>query len=114
MSVLFLYGIASLFGVRITSFYRTPEHNAEVGGVANSKHQFLQALDIGSETPTWFLKLIETMGFKLLDEQTHFHIENTPESEIFFSRSNRQSYISIQKELNVILTNNLTNKEVIV
>lgn len=87
MSGLFLYGLCRVLGVRVTSFYRTPEHNVQVGGVATSLHLSFRAADIGLETPEPVLKLFEFLGFKVLrnDHGTHHHIEATTSSDIFFS-----------------------------
>lgn len=102
MSGLFLYGIIRLFGVRLTSFYRTPEHNVEVGGVATSLHQYFRAADVGLETPESFLKLLEFLGFKVLrnDNGTHHHVEATGASDIFFSGTSvTYGVVAIRKAL---------------
>lgn len=40
-----LYKISPTYKITITSSYRTPEHNASIGGAKNSKHMQAQAVD---------------------------------------------------------------------
>lgn len=76
-SVAVLYRVRlKLQGFTVTSWLRTPWHNDEVGGVANSKHLIGWAFDIvpgGSDTVKQKLK---NLGFsKILDEGNHIHVE---------------------------------------
>lgn len=67
-------------GGTVTSGFRTPEHNKEVGGVPNSFHTKGQALDIAKTagiTLTKIVQAFEKAGVHLieqLDEGDHFHI----------------------------------------
>ena len=65
----------------VTSAYRNKEHNKEVGGVANSKHLFGEAIDIrmpNSATQlnklVWALTLAGFTGLGIY--QTHVHADS--------------------------------------
>lgn len=62
-------------GLRVTSWWRSPWKNAEVGGVKNSKHVLGLAFDIAPSSISALQKLAP-MGFaKVIDEGSHIHIE---------------------------------------
>ncbi len=72
--------IPSLFpGSTITSQYRTPEHNAAVGGVPNSLHTMGEAVDFKPPAGTTLPQIraaLESRGLpisELIDEGTHVH-----------------------------------------
>lgn len=76
-SIAIIYRVRlKLQGFTVTSWLRTPWHNDEVGGVANSKHLIGWAFDIvpgGSDTVKQKLR---NMGFKtVFDEGNHVHVE---------------------------------------
>ena len=63
----------------ITSGYRCPKHNKEVGGVSNSQHLYGNAIDIKIKTysPAQVAKLAEECGFtwtKVYSTWTHIDI----------------------------------------
>lgn len=67
-------------GAQVTSGARSPEHNREVGGVANSFHLTDQARDYvpphGTSTAEFAATLKAKMpGFDVIDEGSHVHIE---------------------------------------
>jgi len=73
--------ITDLFpGLKITSSKRTPEHNAEVGGVPNSQHISGTAVDVvlpQGITFDNFKKALQDSGIKtseLIDEGDHVHV----------------------------------------
>jgi hypothetical protein len=71
--------IASIGGT-VTSGFRTPEHNREVGGVPNSAHLSGQALDIAKTAGMSLAKIRDAFREagvsirELLDEGDHFHV----------------------------------------
>lgn len=62
-------------GLTVTSWFRTPWHNDEVGGVVNSRHQLGLAFDIvpvNSATEA----ALKRIGFNfILNEGDHYHVE---------------------------------------
>lgn len=72
--------VADLLGIRVTSWYRTPEHNAEVGGVPNSFHLSGLAMDFGADTTSAKISSFEKLtGYQIVDERNtsspHWHVE---------------------------------------
>jgi opacity protein-like surface antigen len=71
-------GIGSSWG-RVTSTYRTPEHNRRVGGVRNSWHTHGRAIDIARRPGVTHLQIaaaFRNAGYRLiesLDEGDHSH-----------------------------------------
>lgn len=63
-----------LNGMTITSWWRSPWHNKDVGGVANSLHLIGWAFDIIPVTGENRRKL-EAMGMKVIDEGDHLHAQ---------------------------------------
>jgi len=62
----------------ITSWIRTREHNARVGGNPQSKHLLGLAVDVvpDEDVPRFlFLQSARTMGFHYLDEGDHIHLQ---------------------------------------
>lgn len=72
--------VGALPGVTITSGTRTPAHNAEVGGVANSQHLDGHALDIvlpKGTTPAQVKAYLTASGIKpteFINEGDHLHV----------------------------------------
>lgn len=61
----------------ITSWVRSPKHNAAVGGVPNSKHLTGQAVDaIVDGNYKAFIEDARSLGLKVIRESDHVHLEN--------------------------------------
>jgi RNA polymerase sigma factor (sigma-70 family) len=69
--------LASSFGATITSLDRTPEHNREVGGKANSQHLRGSAGDfvVPADKKADFMQTALTRGYKAIDEGDHIHLQ---------------------------------------
>lgn len=74
--------LAKIFpGATVTSGLRTPQHNADVGGVPNSKHLTGNATDLvpqQGQTMAQFADQIRNSGVplsKVIDEGDHVHVE---------------------------------------
>ncbi len=83
-----------LFGYPIvmTCGYRSPEHNAEIGGVSDSEHIFGRAVDLKAPAdPTARERLVWALcvaGFKRVESApAHFHVDvsTTKPSPCFFN-----------------------------
>lgn len=73
--VIYRLRIQSIPGVRITSAFRNPWKNEEVGGVMNSRHQLGMAFDVVPATLAT-KQALRKIGFKtILDEGDHIHVE---------------------------------------
>ena len=68
-------------GAQISSRQRTPQHNAEVGGVPNSQHISGTAADfvIPPQQRPAFIADARKRGFEALDEGDHVHLELPPQ-----------------------------------
>lgn len=71
--------------IHVTSAYRTPEWNAQVGGVPGSYHTSGEAVDVRMpQTPGQLAKLVWAMsqagfrGFGLYKDHVHFDIRQRP------------------------------------
>ncbi|ALN79510.1 D-Ala-D-Ala carboxypeptidase family metallohydrolase [Lysobacter antibioticus] len=64
-------------GTQITSTLRTPERNAQVGGVPNSQHLRGTAADftVPPEQRQAFIQAARQQGFEAIDEGDHVHLE---------------------------------------
>jgi uncharacterized protein YcbK (DUF882 family) len=59
----------------VTSWWRSVQHNAEVGGVSRSKHLFGWGFDVVPVNDISRAKL-KRIGFaKIINEGDHFHVE---------------------------------------
>lgn len=61
--------------LKVTSWWRSPWHNIEVGGINYSKHLIGWAFDI---TPVNDItgRILKNMGFaRIINENTHYHVE---------------------------------------
>ena len=76
------------FPIKITSAYRCPSHNKEVGGVSNSQHVLGKASDIqvSDSSPEAIYQVIDTLaeyghvlqgGLGLYNTFTHYDIRKT-------------------------------------
>jgi hypothetical protein len=80
-------------GLQVTSGPRTPEHNAEVGGVANSYHLTNQARDIVPRSPQEADQVRQWAaqnGMEVINEGDHLHVEprgNAPHANPFAGRT---------------------------
>jgi Peptidase M15 len=75
-----LYMLARTFGARVTGGKRTPDENAKVGGITNSKHLTGDAIDIAADAPPLALSMLGVFGKVVPDEggtAPHFHVETT-------------------------------------
>lgn len=66
--------VAELVGARVTSWFRTAEHNAAVGGHANSKHLTGEAIDVGREAHEFQRSVLRMFGREVV-EADHFHYQ---------------------------------------
>lgn len=60
-------------GYTVTSWWRTPAHNAEVGGVPNSLHMLGLAYDVVPVTSE-NIAALQDLGFRVLIENDHLHL----------------------------------------
>ena len=75
LGLFYRWRILRIPGARITSWFRTPWHNEEVGGVVNSRHQLGLAFDVVPASAA-VKNALTNIGFSLvLDEGTHIHVE---------------------------------------
>ena len=75
LGLFYRWRILQIPGARITSWFRTPWHNDEVGGVVNSRHQVGLAFDVVPASRS-MSRALQKIGFALvLDEGTHIHVE---------------------------------------
>jgi hypothetical protein len=70
--------LSSKYGATITSGVRSPEHNAEVGGVPNSQHLSGTAADvvIPPDQKAQFIQDAKARGLQPIDEGDHVHLQN--------------------------------------
>lgn len=73
IGVLYRIVIAAL-GMTVTSWWRLPKRNAEVGGVVTSMHLLGLAFDIVPVTQNNMASL-RAMGLSVLDEGDHIHAQ---------------------------------------
>jgi hypothetical protein len=66
------YALIRLQGMTITSWWRSPWKNAEVGGVPDSKHLVGLAWDVVPVTRENEAKL-SALGLKVINEGNHLH-----------------------------------------
>jgi hypothetical protein len=88
--------------VKITSSYRSPEHNAKVGGVKNSFHMLGRAVDIecpSSEYRAKALKVALDMGLTVGIMNTALHIDDRAQ-QIVFHYYTRYSDNDIEGKIN--------------
>lgn len=67
-------------GTQVSSLYRDPQHNAEVGGVPNSQHMRGTAGDFvvpKAEQPAFIAKA-QSLGYEAIQEGDHIHLELPP------------------------------------
>lgn len=72
---------AQALGATVTSWCRTPEDNAAVGGVPNSLHlveRGCRAVDLAKPLPPTVMLLAQATGLTILDRGTHWHLEQHP------------------------------------
>ena len=64
-------------GVKLTSQWRTPKRNAEVGGVPNSQHVIGTAGDfvVPAQHKPAFIEQASALGYEVIDEGDHVHVE---------------------------------------
>lgn len=73
-----IWKLSLLWKFSVTSWFRTPMHNAAVGGVPNSWHLTGLAVDVildaEDETPQ-FIMACENRGLVAIDEKSHIHVQ---------------------------------------
>lgn len=69
--------VAAVLGVRVTSWMRTVEHNASVGGLPNSKHLWGGAIDVGMEVTEGQRAILRKFGQEVDErvKRSHWHYE---------------------------------------
>ena len=73
--------VCRLLGLRVTSWYRTAAHNAEVGGVPNSYHLKAGAVDLGLESAEGKMDVLRALGYEVIKESDHYHVETSESLE---------------------------------
>lgn len=77
-----LYRYCHAVGGSVTSWFRTVKHNADVQGVAGSRHLHGLAADVVPDDLTWRLEpdvraaFARGFGLKLVVEGTHDHLQS--------------------------------------
>lgn len=66
--------LALVPGVIVTSWWRTPGHNADIGGVPNSLHLLGLAWDVVPASQDNAAKL-RALGLHVIDEGNHLHAQ---------------------------------------
>jgi hypothetical protein len=71
---------ANFPGTQVSSLFRSPAHNAEVGGVPNSQHMKGTAGDfvIPKAEQAAFIAKAKAMGYEVIPEGDHVHVELPP------------------------------------
>jgi hypothetical protein len=62
------------YGFTVTSWWRSPWHNTEVGGVKRSLHQLGLAFDVVPMDDATIQKA-QDLGFNVLIEDNHLHLQ---------------------------------------
>ena len=79
LAIFFYFAIRMGIEGTITSWFRSPWHNQEVGGVANSWHLFGLAFDVAPVSQHDFIFLSNLASAwplgKVLNEGTHLHFQ---------------------------------------
>ena len=75
-----LMALSGLFGFRVSSYYRSPWANQQVGGVPDSLHQLWLAADVVLDdmadlNKTNFTRGAERLGLLVVDEEDHLHVQ---------------------------------------
>lgn len=63
--------------IQATSYIRTPQRNAEVGGAPESQHLIGTALDVTGPTER-FADFARQLGLVVVDEGSHVHLQLFP------------------------------------
>lgn len=87
---------ANFPGTQVSSLYRTPEHNAEVGGVANSQHMRGTAGDfvVPQAEQAQFIARAKALGYEVIPEGDHVHVELPPGRQAAASFSAGSPFVS--------------------
>lgn len=72
--------LAGQYGGQVSSLQRSPQHNADVGGVANSQHISGTAGDVvvPQANKAAFIAAARAQGLEAIDEGDHIHLELPP------------------------------------
>lgn len=67
-------------GLRLTSWFRTPEENHLVGGERESQHLFALAVDLGGPlfARNQFARVVRDFGLIAVEETDHLHVQLFP------------------------------------
>lgn len=81
LTVVVILGVACLLrvaayvnGLRVTSWFRSPWHNENIGGMANSLHLIGWAIDV-IPTNAEVRKMLTWLPGKVVAESDHLHIQ---------------------------------------
>lgn len=66
---------AAPFGGSVTSYWRTIDHNREVGGAAASQHLYGLAADVVGVPKRAFVVAMRAVGLVAIDEGDHIHVQ---------------------------------------
>lgn len=65
-------------GSTVTSWWRSPTHNRDVGGAIYSQHLLGFAVDVVSPNPVRFANAVRSVGLVAIDEGDHVHVQAYP------------------------------------
>lgn len=69
--------VAALIGVRVNSWFRSPSHNAEVGGLPTSYHLWGGAIDVPADISDWQRRILSSFAREVDETATknHWHYQ---------------------------------------
>lgn len=68
-------GLAEGHALAVTSWWRSPEENREVGGNVESQHLLGLALDVTAPNLPALASSLRSVGFHVVEESQHIHVQ---------------------------------------
>jgi len=73
-----LGAVMDYFGADLTSLYRDPQKNREVGGSPDSQHLVGLAADLDTDRPQEVARVLRAFGFTVVPYASHVHVQALP------------------------------------